>query len=183
MNIGLFFGSFNPIHNGHIGLAEKIIKKKQVELIWLVLSPQSPDKKSLLSKEARSELIEIALKNKNQIVLSKIEFELPAPNYTYKTLQLILKKFPENKYSIIMGDDNFANLNKWKKATYIKDNFQIIIYPRYDKDSNYLFSDYLFDISSSTIRERIKNNLSVKGMVPPQVEKKIREKRYYLDGS
>ena len=94
MNIGLFFGSFNPIHNGHIGLAEKIIKKKQVELIWLVLSPQSPDKKSLLSKEARSELIEIALKNKNQIVLSKIEFDLPIPNYTYKTLQLIIKKFP-----------------------------------------------------------------------------------------
>ncbi len=178
MSIGLYFGSFNPIHNGHIKISEEILKKTEIDNIWMILSPQSPEKSSILDKNIRLRLMEIALRGLKNITISKIEFNMPQPNYTHKTLKKILKEFPKEKFKIIMGQDNYENLSSWKEHEFIQDNFEIIVYPREKENNKYEFSE-IFNVSSSEIRNKIRNNLSISGLVPENIESDIILNKYY----
>ena len=114
MIVGLYFGSFNPIHNGHINIAKEILKKTDINNIWMVLSPNSPSKTSLLDKNIRYRLMEMAFIGVEGISISNIEFNMPQPSYTFDTLIKIKSQNPENDYIIIMGADNLNDFYKWK---------------------------------------------------------------------
>ena len=117
MNIGLFFGTFNPVHNGHIQIALSILKSHSIENVWFILSPQSPLKINhiILNKNIRYDLLKKTTDKYNRLCVSKIEFDLSTPNYTYITLMKLKEKFPKYKFTLIMGEDNYSNLINWKK--------------------------------------------------------------------
>ena len=180
MTIGLFFGSFNPIHNGHLNIAREFLKKTEVDSIWMVLSPKSPDKEEVLDKKDRYELMKLALMSENKITISTIEFNLKIPNYTYNTLMKISDNYPNDNFIILMGEDNYKNIREWKESDYIIENYKILVYPRENtlKKENFL-SGKLFDISSSMVRKKIANNEDISSLVPWNVIKEIKRKSYY----
>ena len=133
MNVGLFFGSFNPIHNGHINIAQDILDSGEVDEIWMVLSPKSPDKNLILDVFSRYSLMQIALDNMHNIEISKIEFDMPTPNYTYHTLIKLSKIFPKIHFKIIMGQDNYENINITNTDNVI-DNLSKLVNEKNDKN-------------------------------------------------
>ena len=182
MNIGLFFGTFNPVHNGHIQIALSILKSHSIENVWFILSPQSPLKMNhiILDKNIRYDLLKKTTDKYNRLCVSKIEFDLSTPNYTYITLMKLKEKFPKYEFALIMGEDNYFNLNKWKKIDYIKKNFEIIVYPRgKNKNKEVSNNNELIPISSSQIRSMIKNGKDINGLIPSCIEKEIVENKYY----
>jgi len=180
MTIGLFFGSFNPIHNGHLNIAREVLKKTEIDSIWMVLSPRSPDKEEVLDKKDRYELMRLALMSETKINISKVEFNLKTPNYTYLTLLELSKKHPNYNFIILMGEDNYKNINDWKESNYIINNFKILVYPREStlKNENFL-TGKLYDISSSMIRRKVAKNEDISSLVPLNVMKEIEKKNYY----
>ncbi len=187
--IGLFFGSFNPIHIGHLILANYIVENTNMDELWFVVSPQNPfkDKKSLLNDHNRLDMVEMAVKNYPKMKASNIEFSLPKPSYTIDTLTYLHEKFPNYSFALIMGEDNLLNLDKWKNAEQLVANHQIIVYPRMfegeKKDSEYLQHENIslikapiIELSATEIREMIKTGKNVRPMLPPDVFE-------YLDGS
>ena len=179
MIVGLYFGSFNPIHNGHINIAKEILKKTDINNIWIILSPNSPSKSSLLDKNIRYRLMEMAFIGVEGISISNIEFNMPQPNYTYKTLKKIKKEFPGKEFKIIMGQDNYENINSWREHQYITDNYEIVVYPRDKKNNNSKFSE-VFNVSSSQIRNNIRSKMSIDGLVPKNIEEEIHANKYYI---
>ena len=133
MKIGLYFGSFNPVHNGHLIIANYIINYTAIKQVWMVVSPQNPLKLSttLLNEYDRHHLIQSALEGESKIKASTIEFKLPKPSYTIDTLTYLKEKFPQHEFSIIMGSDSLQNLPKWKNYQLIIDNYNILIYHRF----------------------------------------------------
>ncbi len=133
-NIALFFGSFNPLHKGHVEICRRVFNEKKfgIKKVWLVPSPQNPFKaeSSLMKIEDRIGIIEAVIKNKPYLELCKIELKLKKPNYTYLTLQEINKIYPRERFSLILGEDNLKNLSTWKRSDWIIDNFHVIIIPR-----------------------------------------------------
>jgi len=180
MNIGLFFGSFNPVHNGHINIVKEVINKTDLDNIWMILSPQSPEKEMLIEKETRYKLLDLATKNLENVTISRIEFDMPLPNYTFKTLKRISKDNPSENFKLIIGGDNYKNIHKWKESKFILDNYEIIVYPRSRKDLINSFTTKLFNISSSQIRNLVMSGKSIKGLVPDCIEKKIISSQLYL---
>lgn len=188
-NIGLYFGSFNPIHNGHLSIAKYILKKTDLEEIWFVVSPQSPFKKesSLLDDDFRFKMVQLAIKNYQRIHACDIEFTLPKPSYTIDTLNAIQEKFPKNTFSLIIGSDNLESFPKWKDYRKIIDNYKIFVYPRSGFDggklkthsSVCLINAPLYDISSTWIREIIKSGKDVKGYMPERVLSYIEKMGFY----
>lgn len=180
MRVGLFFGTFNPLHNAHLGICNKLLEKKIIDEVWLVLTPHSPYKKSddLVDAYIRLDMINEAIAKLQNIKVSDIEFGMEKPNYTYLTLKEVKKKFPDNEYVIIMGEDNFLNFDKWKNNKFIKSNFQIISYPRSKKSVNNIF-DHYFDLSSSTIRDLVKRKSDISSLVPDEIYLYIKEKGLY----
>lgn len=189
MKTGLFFGSFNPIHIGHLILANYILEYSDMEELWFVVSPQNPfkDKKSLLKDSNRLDMVNLAVKNYPKMRASNVEFSLPVPSYTIDTLTYLKEKYPNRVFSIIMGEDNLASLNKWKNAETLIKNHQIIVYPRIfqgeKKDSEYLQHENItlvkapvIELSATEIRNMIKEGKNVRPMLPPEVFE-------YLDGS
>ena len=189
--IGLFFGSFNPIHIGHLILANYILEKSDMEQLWFVVSPQNPfkEKKSLLKDYHRLDMVNLALKNYPKMRASNIEFSLPKPSYTTDTLAYLKEKYPENSFALIMGEDNLKSLHKWKNSEHLIENNQIIVYPRkvenelaeennpYLNHKNiHLIDAPILELSATQIREMIKQNQNVRPMLPPEVFE-------YLDGS
>lgn len=187
--IGLFFGSFNPIHIGHLILANYILENTDMSELWFVVSPQNPfkDKKTLLSDHNRLDMVERAVKNYPRMRASNIEFSLPKPSYTIDTLTYLHEKYPNTSFSLIMGEDNLASLGKWKNAEQLINNHQIIVYPRMiegeKKDSEYLQHENItlikapiIELSATEIRQMIKDGKNVRPMLPPEVFD-------YLDGS
>ena len=132
MKIGLFFGSFNPIHNGHLMVASYIANHSDLKQIWLVVSPQNPHKtqSSLLNEYDRLHLANIAIEDDTQLRVSDIEFKLPKPSYTIDTLIYLEEKFPQHEFSVIMGADSFQNLPKWKNFETLVKNYSFIVYKR-----------------------------------------------------
>ena len=190
--IGLFFGTFDPIHKGHIELINFFIKNSDLEFVWLILTPQSPFKKKTESQSSSSrlELISIALEGNSKVKINTIELELPRPNYTFLTLRELKKQYPDNKFILLLGADNIVNFQNWKAYNEILENHELYIYPRKISGSipNYLINHPkiywmnapLIDASSTDIRNKIKNKKSIRNLVPKNVCYSILEKKLYI---
>ena len=181
MKVGLFFGTFDPLHNGHIGICKKVLEKKIVDEIWLVITPLSPHKKSeqIIDEYLRLDMIRGAIDQFLYIKVLDIEFKMKKPNFTFHTLKEIKKKFPSNNYSIIMGEDNFLKIDTWKNSSFIKSNFKIISYPRSSKSVDNVFNNF-YDISSKEIRHLVKNKSDISRYVPKEVNRFIKERNLYI---
>lgn len=188
MKIGLYFGSFNPVHNGHLIIANYVINNTDIQQLWMVVSPQNPLKpsKSLLNEYHRLNLIELAIEGESKIKASTIEFKLPKPSYTIDTLAYLKEKYPEHQFSIIMGSDSFTNLPKWKNYQLIIDNYKIFIYQRNGypianeiKANIQLLDAPLIEISSTRIREMLKDGKSIRWLVPDVVKEEIEKTGFY----
>tara|TARA_B100001250_G_C19754506_1_gene769437 strand:- start:156 stop:731 length:576 start_codon:yes stop_codon:yes gene_type:complete len=170
MKVGLFFGTFNPVHNGHFKIVSSIIKKKYVDQLWIILTPLSPFKKNqkIVSFYHRIKMLEQTFFNNKDVIISDVENNLKQPNYTINTLFHLEDIYPKNKFSIILGADNFQNIHLWKSYQTILNNYQIFIYPRqgakldesksFSSIKNIHFLDFpAITVSSSFIRSNIKN--------------------------
>jgi nicotinate-nucleotide adenylyltransferase len=187
---GIFGGSFNPIHNGHISLARQLKEMAGLDEVWLMVSPQNPMKQqtNLLSDEARLQMARLALKNEPGIIASDYEMRLPKPSYTWLTLQALSRDYPERQFVLMIGGDNWAIFDKWYHAADILRNYQIVVYPRRDEQpvrkeqpaSVTILEAELLDISSTEIRQRIREGRSIQKMVPPSVEAFIKQEGYYV---
>lgn len=182
MKIGLFFGSFNPIHNGHLIIVNHILNETELDRIWFVISPLNPFKtsESLLNEYDRFHLVQKAIEGDLRLKASDIEFTLPKPSYTIHTLTYLKEKYPEHVFTLIMGSDGFQNLDKWKNAELIARDYTIIIYkrPGFDiinkLDASILVLDApLLSISATYIRKLLERGKSIKYLVPPSVEEEI----------
>lgn len=194
MKVGLYFGSFNPVHIGHLLLATHIREAANLDEIWFVVSPQNPFKQNsdLAAENHRLEMVKIAVENTDYFKVSDVEFNLPKPSYTYITLKHLKKEFPDYDFKLIIGKDNLEKFNEWKEAEWIKNNIEILAYNRslgkrqktkgntmYDLQQPTTKNLPLFDISSTEIRNRIKNKLSIRYFVTDAVNKYIKEKNLY----
>jgi len=182
MNIGLYFGSFNPIHIGHLIIANHILNESQLDKIWFVVSPLNPFKNSenLINEYDRLYLVRKAIENDMRLKGSDVEFSLPKPSYTAHTLVYLKEKYPDYNFSLIMGSDGFQNLHKWKNSEAIIDNYPIVIYKRPGFEVNNqqnakitIMDAPLLEISSTHIRELIKSGKSIKYLVPSSIEEEI----------
>ena len=188
MNIGLYFGSFNPIHTGHLIIANYIANNTELDEVWFVVSPQNPFKNtsSLLNEQHRLSLIEIAIEGEKKLKTSNVEFKLPKPSYTADTLIYLTEKYPTKKFSIIMGSDGFQNIEKWKNYKYIINNYKLYIYLRPSFEINKRVANKieivnapLLEISSTLIRKNIKEKKSIRYLVTDSVMEEIISKNYY----
>jgi nicotinate-nucleotide adenylyltransferase len=188
MNIGLFFGSFNPIHIGHLIIANHVLNETKIDKIWLIVSPQNPFKESgtLLNEFDRLHLVRLAIQDDNRMKCSDIEFGLPKPSYTSNTLAFLSEKYPEHSFSIIMGSDSFQNLPQWMNAESIISNYPIFIYKRegHEVVQNSLKTPYILDapiiqISASQIRKNIQQGKSIRYLVPESVREEIETRKFY----
>ena len=188
MKIGLYFGSFNPIHIGHLIIAIHALNTTLLDQVWFILSPQNPHKISstLLNENHRLSLIKLAIENESKLKASNIEFKLPRPSYTIDTITYITEKYPSNEFAIIMGSDSFNNLPKWKNFELLIKNTNLYIYERpnfkidnYINAKIYILNAPLLEISSTHIREMIKKGKSIRYMVPDVVKEEIDNNNYY----
>jgi nicotinate-nucleotide adenylyltransferase len=188
MKIGLYFGSFNPVHVGHLIIANYIANQLLVDQVWFVISPQNPFKNSLslLNEYHRLHMINIAIDGEIKLKASNVEFKLPRPSYTIDTLAYLTEKHPTHKFDIIMGTDGFKNLNKWKNYEMLIKNHHFILYKRpgfeitETHSANFtLLAAPLLDISSTYIRDLIKEKKSIRYLVPDMVNEEIERNRYY----
>jgi len=188
MKIGLYFGSFNPVHHGHLIIANHMVQQTDLEQLWFVVSPQNPFKQnhSLLNEYHRLHLINIAIEGEKTLKATDIEFRLPKPSYTITTLQYLEEKYPQHEFSIIMGSDSFQNLDKWKNSQVIMERYKIFVYlrPGFEirKDLNVkaiTLDAPLLQISATHIREMIKTGKSIRYLVPDNVKDEIESNHYY----
>jgi len=179
VRIGLFFGSFNPVHVGHMIIANYMVTHTEMDKLWMVVSPQNPfkEKKSLANNYDRLHLLQLALDNNSMITASDIEFSLPVPSYTIDTLTYLHEKYPDHEYVLIMGGDNLYSLHKWKNYELLLERYQIYVYTRptheipdiAEHPNVHLFDAPLLDISSSYIRNEIAEARSIRYLVPDRV--------------
>jgi nicotinate-nucleotide adenylyltransferase len=188
MRIGLYFGSFNPIHIGHLIIANHIIQHSDLDKIWFVVSPQNPLKPShtLLNEYNRLHLVELAIEDNPKFRASNIEFQLPKPSYTIDTLTYLSEKFPTETFSVIMGGDSFQNIKKWKNYEVLLNNYSIYVYNRpgfvvqaQEWKTVKVLDAPLLDISATHIRTLIKAEKSIKYLVPDNVKEYIASNHYY----
>ena len=188
MNIGLYFGSFNPIHIGHLIIANHVLNETRIEKIWFVVSPQNPlkESKTLLNEFDRLHLVRLAVQDDNRMRSSDIEFNLPRPSYTTDTLAFLSEKYPEHKFSIIMGSDSYQNLDKWKNFETLISHYPIYVYKRagheiiktFDKPPTILNAP-LIQVSASQIREYIRTGKSIRYLVPEIIREEIETRKLY----
>lgn len=186
MKIGLFFGSFNPIHIGHLIIANHIQQYSDLDQVWFVVSPHNPFKKksTLANDYDRLHLVNLAIEDYPNLRSSNIEFDLPQPSYTVDTLAVLKEKYPNHEFTLIMGMDNLKCFQKWKNYEAILKHYSIIVYPRpgaepgeWANHPKFKFTDApLMEISSTFIRQAIKDGKNIK----PLLEEKVWN---YLDGS
>ncbi len=189
MNIGLYFGSFNPVHNGHLIIASYLANYTSLQQIWLVVSPQNPLKlsNSLINEQHRKHLIDLAIEGEKKMRSSNIEFSLPKPSYTIDTLTYLAEKHPQHQFSVIMGSDSFSNIKKWKNYELILRDYSIYIYvrPGYKVKPEMLSNNIqvldapLLQISSTHIREMIRDKKSIRFLVPDIVKEEIEAQHFY----
>lgn len=188
--VGLFFGSFNPIHVGHLIIAQAVVDQTDCDEIWFVVSPQNPFKKSanLLHEFDRLDLVEKAIADNFAFKSCDIEFHLSKPSYTVDTLAHLSEKYPNHHFSLIIGGDNLESFKSWKNYETILSFYQLIVYPRSGLEMSDLISHSsvklieapLLQISATYIRECIRQNRSVKYLIPDEVEAYIKMKKFYL---
>lgn len=189
MKVALFFGSFNPIHIGHLILANYIVENTDLDELWFVVSPQNPlkAKKTLLHDHDRYDMVEMAIKSYPKMRVSDVEFSMPKPSYTIDTLTYLHEKFPNHHFSLIMGEDNLAGLQKWKNYDKILDNHQIIVYPRVffsdekiiEHENIHKINAPIIELSATEIRKMIQRQKNFRPMIPPEVFDYIDLKGFY----
>ena len=211
MDIGLFGGSFNPIHNGHIRLAKALLEEAGLDEVWFMVSPQNPFKQNqqLLDDNKRFQLVQIALKDEPNLKACAFEFNLPKPSYTWNTLQALEQAYPDNRFTILIGGDNWAAFDKWFRYEDILQRYPIVVYPREKSEfirqgssASRQVSSFKYpptsstqhpapipririaktpfiNISSTQIRQRIQEEKSVRGLVPTDVAMVIEQEHLY----
>ncbi len=189
MNTGLFFGSFNPIHIGHLAIANYMLEFGKLDEIWLIVSPHNPLKKeeTLLDENERLKMVQMALSNDSKIKASAIEFNLPKPSYTIDTLNFLSGNYPDKQFKIILGTDNFESFDQWKSYKEILTNYDILVYPRaghgigeYKKYKNIsLINAPLMEISSSFIRDSLQKGKKIKYFLPCGVYDYMKKNHFY----
>lgn len=188
MKIGLYFGSFNPIHNGHLIIATYILQHTALDQIWFVVSPQNPFKQSstLLNEYHRLHLVQQAIEGETKLKASDIEFSLPRPSYTIDTLTYLEEKYPDNNFSVIMGSDSYQNIGKWKSGELLQKKYPILVYQRpgfvIAEDAAIkatILNAPMLDISSTMIRTMVASGKSIRYMVPESVNEEILKSGYY----
>lgn len=190
MKIGLFFGSFNPIHIGHLIIANTIADSQEVNQVWLVVSPQNPFKKNstLLHEFDRFDMVRLAIANNEKLNVTDIEFHLSKPSYTIDTLTYLQSKHPQHEFKIIVGEDNLKGFEKWKNHEKILEYYEVLVYPRPHSEKTPFHTHEkikfvqapLIDLSATYIRDKIRQNKSIKYLVHEDVETMIRVKGFYL---
>src|SRR5687767_12648940 len=190
MKIGLFFGSFNPIHMGHMIVANLMAETADLDKVWFVVSPQNPFKpsKGLLHEHDRYDMVRAAIFDNYKLEVSDIEFHLPKPSYTIHTLIHLREKHPDTEFVLILGEDNLENFKNWKNYETILKDYTLYVYPRPVVTNSDLkrhprvtmVEAPILDISATFIRNCIKKKQSVRYMVPDAVEEMIRIKGFYL---
>ncbi|GAL69742.1 nicotinate (nicotinamide) nucleotide adenylyltransferase [Jejuia pallidilutea] len=191
MKVGLYFGSFNPIHIGHLIIANHIAEYSDLDQVWFVVTPHNPFKKksSLLDNYQRLEMVYRATKDYQRLQPSNIEFNLPQPNYTVNTLVHLQEKYPNYEFALIMGEDNLKSFHKWKNYELILENHHIYVYPRISKDKAetrfdghkkiHIINAPIMELSSTFIRKSIKEGKNVKPMLPQHVWEYLDEMNFY----
>lgn len=191
MKIGLYFGTFNPIHVGHLTIANYLAEHSDMGQVWFVVTPLSPFKKkrSLLDNQQRLEMVYRATKDYKKLRPSDIEFNLPEPNYTIDTLTYLKEKFPEHTFSLIMGEDNLKSFHKWKNYELILESHDIYVYPRISSGIiEHRFKDHpkiikieapIMELSSTFIRSEIKAGKNIRPMLPEHVWEYVDEMNFY----
>ena len=188
MRIGLFFGSFNPIHHGHLIIANHMINHDYVDQVWFIVSPLNPfkDKKDLASEYVRLHLTKLAIDGMHKFRALDIEFKLPRPSYTIDTLRKLKGIYPNMEFYLIVGGDSYQNMDRWKEGSQIMEDYNILVYQRKDSlqlfggRKNVLFVEApLIEISSTEIRKMIKNELSIRYYVPDSVMDEIGKSGLY----
>jgi len=179
MKTGLFFGSFNPVHIGHLIIADHIAQYTDLREVWLVVSPHNPlkEKSSLARDHDRLHLVQLAVEDNPRLKASSVEFQLPKPSYTIDTLTYLREKYPEKEFALIMGSDNFRSIHLWKNYQMLLDHCDIYLYNRPEEEMEdvrqhprvFIVPAPLLGISSTYIRERIKSGKSVRYLVPEKV--------------
>ena len=174
---GLFGGSFNPIHNGHISLALQLKEQAGLDEVWLMVSPQNPLKQAgdLLDDEKRLQMARLAVEHVAGIVVSDYEMHLSKPSYTWNTLQALSKDYPDRQFVLMIGGDNWEHFDRWYRAEDIKANYEIVVYTRTPDDPGFI------DISSTEIRRRIREGRGIRRLVPKAVADYIKENRLYSE--
>ncbi len=172
---GLFFGSFNPFHKGHLQIAQYLLSAGYCQQVWFVISPRNPMKEeaSLLDEQKRLEIVQASIAGRKGMRACDIEFHMPKPSYTYATLQLLREKWPEEEFALIIGEDNLRNFHLWRDAEKIADRYKILVYPRRGGESVAASWEHvlqvdapLADISSTEIRARLEQGQDVSSYVP-----------------
>lgn len=192
MKIGLYFGTFNPIHVGHLIIANHLAQYSDLDEIWMVVTPHNPLKKKsgLLEDYHRLQMVHLATQNYPRIRPSDIEFNLPQPNYTITTLAHLQEKFPKEEFALIMGEDNLKSLAKWKNYEVILERYPIYVYPRISKEVSdlplstdiskiKLVDAPIIEISSTAIRQGIKDGKDVRPLLDHEVWKYINHNLFY----
>ncbi|WP_036914235.1 nicotinate (nicotinamide) nucleotide adenylyltransferase [Prevotella sp. FD3004] len=172
---GIFGGSFNPIHNGHILLARQLKERARLDEVWLMVSPQNPLKKGddLLDDDKRMEMARMAVADEKGIIASDYEMHLPKPSYTWNTLEALKRDYPDREFVLMIGGDNWELFDKWYRADDIKANYEVVVYTRTPGDEGFI------DISSTDIRQRVKAGRSIRSLVPKAVADFIKKNGYY----
>lgn len=189
--IGLFFGSFNPVHNGHLMLANYLVEYAGLDSLWFVVTPQNPlkDKKSLLRDHHRRDMLEMAVKNDTRFEVCDIEFYMPKPSYTIDTLVRLSERYPNTDFYLVCGMDNLASFRKWKNYQVILDNYHLLVYPRkgYDggdlihHESVHIVEAPEIEISSTFIRKAVSENKDVRYFMPEKSYKYMIDMNFYKD--
>ncbi|MFN6944222.1 MAG: nicotinate (nicotinamide) nucleotide adenylyltransferase [Cytophagaceae bacterium] len=190
MKIGLFFGSFNPIHIGHLIIANIMAENTDLEKVWFVVSPHNPLKssKNLLHEFDRYEMVRLAIHEHYKLEVCDVEFQMPRPSYTIDTLTYLQEKYPEDEFTLIIGEDNLEQFTRWKNYESILKFFSLYVYPRpgcgeseiLNNPSVKLVDSPLLDISATYIRNTLKNGQSIRYLVPDSVEEYIKSKNLYV---
>lgn len=190
MRVGLFGGSFNPIHNAHIALASTICEQARLDEVWFMVSPQNPLKQAqdLLGENERYEMVKLALESQEKVLMaSNYEFHLERPSYTWKTLRALKLDFPQLEFSLIIGGDNWVRFPRWTHNEEILANHHIYIYPREDSEIDeatlpenvHLIHTPKINITSTMLREMVRNGKDISAFVPEKVAKAIADNNYY----
>jgi len=184
MKIGLFGGSFNPVHVGHVALARQLRQLAGLDEVWFMVSPQNPLKQQadLLDDQLRYQLVQLALHGEEGLVACDYELHLPKPSYTWNTLQHLSEDYPQHTFILLIGGDNWQLFSRWYHAEDILGRYSIVVYPRRGSDIDpeqlpanvIVVETELLDISSTMVRERVRQGESIKGMVPAVIEPLVR---------
>jgi nicotinate-nucleotide adenylyltransferase len=190
MLVGLYFGSFNPIHIGHLIVAQAVLEQAGLDEVWFVVSPQNPLKKNknLLHEFDRYDMVNLAIEDNDRFKVSDIEFNMPRPSYTIDTLTYLSEKHQGQRFKLIIGGDNMAIMPKWKNSEKIIEDFGLIVYPRPGSESvntvqhrniSYINAP-LLDISATYIRKCIRQNKSIQYLMPEKVSRFIYDRKLYI---